>query len=166
MTTSRTPARVLIRERGTVQFDQMVGQLGNRVERASATLPQTPDDEALFSISGGRIMLTAIIGEVTVVIETQACDTKLKFNPTATGADQDLCGVLDITADAVGEMYTITGIVANAMRSDLLIGQAMTNHLILSEGDIEIDCAANNTGEVAWTLFYYPIDDDAIVEAA
>jgi len=140
--------------------------LGQRVDRASATLPQTTD-EALFTITGGQILLTALVGEVTVVIETQANNTKLKFNPTATGADQDLCAVLSITADAVGELYTISGTVADALRSDLLIGlPVLTNPLVLSEGDIELDCAASNTGEIKWTLFYIPIDDGASVAAA
>lgn len=144
---------------------QVIG--GLRVERATATLPQTTD-EALFTISGGRILLLALIGEVTVVIQTQANNTKLKFNPTAAGADQDLCAVLDITADPVGEIYTISGTVGDAMRSDLLIGLAslLAAPLLLSEGDIELNCAASNTGSVAWTLLYIPLDDGASVVAA
>ncbi len=143
-------------------------QLGTRVDRATATLPQTTDD-ALFTISGGRILLTAIVGEVTVVIETQANNTKLKLNPTATGADQDLCAVLDITADAVGELYTIDGTVGNALRSDLLIGLNSllgAGGMVLSEGDIELDCAASNTGSVGWSLWYLALDDGATVAAA
>ena len=142
--------------------------LGFRVDRATAALPQSTD-EALFTISGGRILLLAIVGEVTTVIQTQANNTKLKFNPTATGADQDLCAVLDITADAVGELYTIDGTVGNAMRSDLLIGLNSlygAGGLILSEGDIELDCAASNTGSVAWSMWYIPLDRGATVVAA
>ena len=136
--------------------------MGFRVEKATATLPQGVDG-TLFTISGGRVLLTSIVGEVTTVIETQANATKLKFNPDATGDDQDLCATLDITADDVGELYTITGIVANALRSDLLIGQGMTNPLILSEGLIELDCAASNTGSVKWTAWYVPLDDGAVL---
>lgn len=142
--------------------------LGLRVDRATAALPQTTDD-ALFTITGGRILLTSIVGEVTTVIQTQANNTKLKFNPTATGADQDLCAVLDITADPVGELYTIDGTVGNAMRSDLLIGLNSllgAGGMVLSEGDIELDCAASNTGSVAWTLTYIPLDTGAAVAAA
>ena len=147
---------------GTREAYSQIGGLGFRVDRATEALPQTTDG-ALFTITGGRVLLTQIIGEVTTVIQTQADNTKLKFNPTATGADQDLCAVLDITGDAVGELYTITGIAANAMRSDLLIGQGMTNPYILSEGDIEIDCAASNTGAVQWSMWYLPLDSGATV---
>lgn len=145
-----------------------LGGLGFRVDQPAATLPQTADT-ALFTITGGRVLLTAIIGEVTVVIQSQANNTKLKFNPTATGADQDLCAVLSITGDAVGELYTISGTVGDALRSDLLIGLNSllgAGGLILAEGDIELDCAASNTGEVGWSLWYYPLDLGATVAAA
>lgn len=139
---------------------------GIRIDRATDTLPQTAD-EALFTITGGRVLVVGLAGEVTTVIQTQANNTKVKFNPTATGADQDLCAVLDISADAVGELYTISGAVGDAMRSDLLIGNAMlTSPLLLSEGDIELDCAASNTGSVSWSLIYVPWDAGAEVAAA
>ena len=142
--------------------------LGRRVSRATAALPQTTD-EALFTIAGGQVLLTSLVGEVTTVIQTQANNTKLKFNPDATGADQDLCAVLSITADAVGELYTISGTVGDAMRSDLLIGLNSlfgAGGMVLSEGAIELDCAASNTGSVKWDLTYIPLDDGASVVAA
>lgn len=150
------------------QFNPVSRELttGIRVDRATDTLPQTAD-EALFTITTGRILLVGLVGEVTTVIEAQANNTKLKFNPTATGADQDLCAVLNITGDAVGELYTISGTVSDAMRSDLLIGNPMlSNPLVLSEGAIELDCAASNTGSVSWSIIYVPWDTDAEVVAA
>lgn len=139
---------------------------GILVERATATLPQSTDG-ALFTISGGRIVLVALVGEVTVAIENLTNNTKLKFNPTATGADQDLCAVLNIQNDAVGELYTISGTVGDAMRSDLLIGNSkLQESLVLSEGDIELDCANSRTGSVSWAIIYSPLDSDATVVAA
>jgi hypothetical protein len=140
--------------------------LGVRVQKSTAALPQTTDG-ALFTISGGQVAVVSLIGEVTTVIQSQANNTKLKFNPTATGADQDLCAVLSITADAVGELYTISGTVGDALRSDLLIGNGiLQDALVLSEGDIELDCAASNTGSVKWDLIYIPLDDGASVASA
>lgn len=138
--------------------------IGERVDRPTENLPQSTDT-ALFTITGGRVAVMLVVGEVTTVIQTQANNTKLKFNPTATGADQDLCAVLNISADPVGELYTIDGVVSNAMRSDLLIGSGglVANPLILSEGDIELDCAASNTGQVQWSIWYIPLDQDAKV---
>lgn len=144
-----------------------IGGLGFRVVRATSVLAQGTD-LSLFTISGGRVALMLILGEVTVAIQNQANATLLKLNPTATGADQDLCASLDIDNDAVGTIYTISGVVGDALRDDLLIaaGGLRAAPLILSEGILELECAASNTGSIQWTLFYLPIDTGAVIEAA
>ncbi|NUP23459.1 MAG: hypothetical protein HOZ81_46875, partial [Streptomyces sp.] len=87
--------------------------LGSKVDRTTAALPQTTQS-ALFTVAGGRVIITSIVGEVTTVIQTQANNTKIVSNPT-TGTDVDLCAVLDITADQVGCLYGITGLFSDAM---------------------------------------------------
>ena len=37
---------------------------------------------------------------------------------------------------------------------------------VLSEGDIELACAATNTGSVSWAIVYVALDADATVAAA
>ncbi len=139
--------------------------LGKKVERATATLPQSTA-AAIFTIATGRVLLTQIIGEVTTVIQTQANNTKLTANPTV-GTSVDICAVLSITADEVGCLYGITG-----LNTDALIGinagalPAQTRGVVLPAGTLDLDCAASNSGSVKWTLFYIPIDDGAYVEAA
>jgi hypothetical protein len=128
------------------------------LERPTANLPQTAD-VALFRITGGKIRVLSLIGEVTTVIQTQANNTKLKHNPVGVGSDVDLCAVLDITADAVGTYYSIVGVLATAMKSTSLwlvvpADNIAAAGLILGPGDIELDCAASNTGQVKWTLVY------------
>lgn len=131
-------------------------------ERAAAALPQTTD-VALFRITGGKVRIKSIIGEVTTVIQNQANNTKIKFNPSGTGSDVDLCAVLDISADAVGTLYSIVGVVATAMKSTTLWGVLPADNIpaegiILGPGDIELDCAASNTGAVKWTVEWEPVD--------
>jgi hypothetical protein len=133
----------------------------HHVARATATLPQTATD-VLYTITGGRILLVSIIGEVTTVIQTQANNTKLTFNPTATGSSTDICANLSTTADAVGTLYGITGTIANAMTENLLMAVDQGN-LILSEGTIDLTCASSNTGSVKWDMFYIPLDEGATV---
>ena len=141
--------------------------LGVLVTRATSGLPTAGNDLALFTITGGRILLVALAGEVTGAIQNQANATKLKLNPTATGLDQDLCATLDIENDAVGEQYSISGTVADAMRSDLLIENGkLQEPLILSEGDLELTCVATNSGSVQWDMVYVPWDAGATVAAA
>jgi len=133
-----------------------------RISRDTAALPQTTA-EALFTITGGRVLLANIVGEVTTVIQAQADNTKLVFNPTETGASTDICAVLNITAKAVGTLLSITGTVATALQSGLWLTTTMATPLILSEGTIDLDCAASNTGSVKWDIYYLPLDDGATV---
>lgn len=140
------------------------GKFGTVVTRATATLPQTTAG-ALFTVSG-IVAITQIIGEVTTVIQTQANNTKLTANPT-TGSPVDICAVLNISADEVGTLYGITG-----LNSDALIGinagalPGQTRPVFVNTGTIDLDCAASNTGSVAWTLYYMPIEAGASVVAA
>lgn len=139
-------------------------------QRATADLPQTAA-AAIFTIASGKIRVKGIYGEVTTVIQTQANATKLSHNPSGTGATVDLCATLDITADAVGTLYSITGTLATAMKSttlwlvvpaDDIAGQG----IVLGPGTIELNCAASNTGKVKWTLLYELVDAEAVVTAA
>ncbi len=139
--------------------------LGLRVDRATATLPQTTA-AAIFTIIGGTVAITGIVGEVTTVIQTQANDTKLTANPT-TGTSVDLCAALDITADEAGCLYGITGTPANALvGTNAGFGPLPAARLVINIGTIDLDCAASNTGSVKWSIFYIPLEDGAYIEAA
>jgi hypothetical protein len=138
------------------------------LERPTAAPPQTADG-ALFRITGGKIRVKGIYGEVTTAIGAVANATKLKHNPSGTGADVDLCGTLDITGDAVGQVYSITGTLATALKSTSLWLVAPADDiaapgLTLGPGDIELDCAGSSgTGSIKWTLVYENIDSGANV---
>lgn len=138
---------------------------GEKVERGAAGLPASTAG-ALFTVVGGRVAITQIVGEVTTEIQDQANNTKLTANPTV-GTSVDICDTLNIADDEVGCLYGITG-----LNTDNLIGinagalPAQTRDVVVNAGTIDLDCAATNTGEVKWTLFYVPIDDGAYVESA
>lgn len=144
-----------------------VGGLGIKVSKATSGLPATTT-KSLFTITGGLVLVTMILGEVTTVIQTQADNTKLSFDPTDTGTTQDICAVLDISADAVGTMYHISGTPADAMRDNLNFARGGLTGLplLLKPGAILLDCAATNTGSVKWDLWYLPVASGARVVAA
>jgi hypothetical protein len=138
---------------------------GNVVSRATAALPQTTQ-AALFTVTGGRVLVTSIVGEVTTVIQTQANNTKLVANPT-TGTDVDLCAVLSVSADEVGCLYGITGLFSDAMvGANAGATVVPRNPVVVPAGSIDLNCAASNTGSVKWILTYVPLDDGASVAAA
>lgn len=140
--------------------------LGDRVERAAATLPQTTAG-AIFNVTGGKVLITSIVGEVTTVIQTQANNTKLVANP-ATGTSVDMCAVLDISADEVGCLYGITGTPGDALvgtNAGLTVGMGKRG-VVVNIGTIDLSCAASSTGAIKWILHYIPLEDEAVVTAA
>ncbi len=138
--------------------------LRRRTERATAALPATTSG-ALFTISGGNIVVTQILGEVTTVIQNQACNTKLIHN-VETGTDQDLCAVLNIQADEVGTLYGVSGVFSEAMLGSGQAVTAQTRPFVLKPGTIDLNTAATNTGSVKWTLYWAPLDGTGFVAAA
>lgn len=140
-----------------------MGIYGLSVDRDADMLPQESTCP-LFNVIGGRVAITQIIGEVTTVIQTQANNTKLTATPTG-GTAVDLCANLNISADEVGTLYGITGTPANAMTgTGLIVKQAA--QVIVGEGTIDLVCAAENTGEVKWTVYYIAMDYGAYITAA
>jgi len=134
------------------------------VSRNAANLPQTTQT-AYFTVTG-RVLITQIVGEVTTVIQTQACDLDLWSNPTV-GADVALCAVNNITADAEGTVYTITGTLADALvatTSGAVKSQA--NAVLVTAGTIDLKAAASNSGATKWTLHYIPLDSGSSVTTA
>ena len=138
--------------------------VGIRVDRATGDLPASTTG-AIFTVSGGPVLLTFILGSVTTVIQTQACNYSLESDPTVAGSNVALCAVLDISAKAVGTYFTITGTLATAMSSGLaVIGQ--NTKLVVPAGSIVQKTSATNTGQVAWSMWYQPLVAGASVAAA
>jgi flavoprotein len=140
--------------------------LGTKVTKGTADTIDT-SAVSLFTVSGGRVLMTAIYGEVTTIIQAQATTTKLQFNPT-TGTTNDMCANLDINADEVGALYSITGTPGDAMlRSESGAVRNMTaNGMILDVGAIEQISGAASSGSIQWTMWYIPLDSNASVTAA
>lgn len=139
------------------------------VKRDAATVPASgAGQDPIFTVSGGQILLTGLIGEVTTVIGGTTPSLGITFNPTATGASTNICADTAITDDPVGTLWSITGTVADSIQTGLLlVNGLLQDPLVLSEGDIEIDTtAADTTGAAQWTLLYVPIDPGSAVAAA
>lgn len=143
--------------------------LGKEVAKATTTLPQGVA-VAQFTVAGGRVLVTSIVGEVTVQLGAVANNMKLISNPTV-GSDVDLCAVLEVNGDVVGSMYTITGVLATALKvnTEAVVPAADTlpnPGLIIPAGTIDLSCSASTTGETKWTIHYIPLDAGATIVAA
>lgn len=138
---------------------------GNRVARTTATLPATTT-QSIFTVTGGNVLVTAIVGIVTTSVQAQANAVKLVATPT-TGAVNDLCGTVDINGLAAGGLLGLTGLAADAMVKSTGGGVSnLRNPIVVAIGAIGFNTAATNTGAVSWTLMYVPLDNGASVAAA
>ena len=135
---------------------------GTKISKATGTL--ISGDISLFTVAGGRAVVTSLIGEVTVAV-TIANSSLIKLNPTV-AADTDLCAALDIgtTDTPIGHLLSITGTAADAMVRGAGVPM-LTSEIIVMEGVIEHESAGTD-GDVTWTLTYVPYDDGATIVAA
>ena len=165
-TTAISAANTLTLETNNVQVLNMAAGLDGvmAANRATAALPATTT-AAIFNVNG-RVKILSIVGEVTTVIQTQACNTKISFNPTGTGASTDLCANLDVTAAAVGSMFYPTGTFATAMVKAVFLARPMAEPVIVEDGTIDLTTSATNTGSVKWRIEYIPAGPGAFVSAA
>jgi len=135
---------------------------GIRVDRATAAMT----DASIFTITGGNILLTLLLGEVTTILENIANNTKLTATPTV-GTAVDICANLDTANIEVGGFLYITGTLANALaKSNAGASALQVTPIVVAPGVIAIDVAAAKSGSVKWSLWYVPLETGAYVTAA
>lgn len=139
--------------------------LGRMVSRDTATLPATATG-AIFNVTGGKVLITSICGEVTTGIQAQANAVKLVATPTV-GAVNDLSATVDVNGLAAGGLISITGLAADvAVKSTGGGISGLRNPVVVNTGAIGVNTAATNTGSVKWCVTYVALDDGASVSAA
>lgn len=154
----------------SVQNGQVVratsGFLVSRPSTASGNTPLATGPTNLFTITGGRILLVALIGTVTTAIQAQATTVKFISTPTA-GTAVDLSNATgDVNGKEVGATVVLgatlgsTAVVANAGAN--IVGQGK---FLLAAGNINVTFGAASTGAIKYDLVYVPIDPAATVAA-
>jgi len=144
-------------------------QLGQTTERETAVL--TAATVPIFTISGGRIKVTQIIGEITTAaIPVALTNVSLSATPTAgTGTARALCVATDLSGYAIGDLLGIDGVNTSTLLPPASSGviEAQTMGVIVKAGVINvISGAATTPGSIRWTLKWIPIDEGASVAAA
>jgi hypothetical protein len=140
--------------------------LGINVSRATSNLPATAALN-IFTVSGGRILIVSLVGEVTTIIQAQACTVKVTSTPTA-GTAVDLSAVsASISALEVGGRLTLPAAAATALvtgNAGGVIGSQAK--WVVGIGNISYTTSATNTGQIKWDLAYVPLDVGSQVVAA
>lgn len=148
------------------------GRFGTPVDRAAAADPQNVW-ENIFTIAGGLVFITSLIAVRTVIQAGGASNMQFRHSvgPTV------VCAAAAITGNAVGTIYTITGVFADALQiaaagipipGGLLGGTGdSVNGIIMAAGTIDVTMTAvAGTGSTRYICHYIPIDSGATVVAA
>lgn len=135
---------------------------GFKVERAAATLPAT-GTQTIFNVTGGRILLTTLVGES--VTATGATATTITVNAVGSinAITTALATATDFTSKTAGTEFAFSTLGGAAT-----VGGAFNqnNETVVTPGTIQLVTSATNTGTVKWTLMFIPLDDGATVTAA
>lgn len=132
-------------------------------------LPQSVTQN-IYTIAGGRILLVALFGEVTTVIQAQATTIKFTSTPTTGSAiDLNTATGSDLTGKEVGARVTPANPPASGTAA-VITNAGYTNleplHLVIPIGVISVTTVASSTGGLKYDLIYVPLDDGASVTAA
>lgn len=135
--------------------------LGATATKATGTLAAST--VPLFTISGGLVVVTSLIGVVTTAI-TVANSYKLQSNPT-TGTTVDITAATDLgtTDTPVGDLLTAQG--ASGMIRGGLAAVDSGAALVVPIGQIE-HVSAGTDGAITWYCTWYPYDTAGSLAAA
>lgn len=141
---------------------------GTQVNKTAVTLPATAT-LPIFTVSGGRIIVTSLVAEITTIVQAQTCLVKFLSTPT-TGSAVDLCiaTAADITGLEVGGKLTLPPAIATktviANAGAILLSPSRAD--LIAIGTIGFNTSATNTGALKFSMTYIPYDAGATVVAA
>lgn len=142
---------------------QRTNVYGTRVDRATAALPQSTT-ATLFTVAGGRVIITTLVAEVTTAIQAQANALQIFSISTTGSVTTNLGASFESNGLALGNLITVPGVPATALSSGSTAVQG--NEFITQPGLIRLTAAASNTGALRWTVTYIPLDSGATITAA
>jgi hypothetical protein len=152
------------------------GSLGFKEERAAAADPQAAW-QTIFTIAGGLVAITGLIGVRTVIQAGGASTMQFRHSVGPTVLDN---GAAVITGNAVGTIYVLTGDIADPIQvgaagvvvesGRLVPTSGMYGSLpmfIVGAGNVQVTMtAAAGTGSTRYIMTYIPLDTAATVVAA
>lgn len=140
-----------------------------QVSRPTLALPQTTTQQ-LFRVHNGRVLVQALIGEVTTVIQSTDPVCKISVSRLTNagvleGTAYDIASTLDMSSDEVGTMYGVEGD-GTALTSGNQVGGSLeltAREWVMQQGQIYLTTGASKTGAIKWDLWYQPLDPGAYV---
>lgn len=152
---------------------------GALVTGGAKTLPATTTGH-LFTVAGGRVIVTSITGTVSTVVQAQACTVSLGNTPTGGSAATASIAAASASVSglAVGASFgapafssgspaalAFTGASGVLPSADLGVRLDLGGICLVPAGTIDWTTSATNTGAVVWSVTYIPYDAGASVTA-
>lgn len=137
---------------------------GLKVDKATAVLPATAYG-ALYTVAGGRVLVTGLLGEFTVAADATATTVKVTGTPT-TGTAVDWTTATAVTSKEIGAQMTLPAAAGSALvvTNGGAGGQMqLKSPYVAAIGTIGITTSATNAGSAKWTIFYVPLDPGATI---
>jgi hypothetical protein len=142
--------------------------LGTLVNK-SWTLPASATTNTLYTVAGGAVLVTGLVGQVTTLIGSTATTVAVGAAPTVGTLDTD--GIATATAVTSAEKGTWIGVQASSgLGGALVVGTLAGSSAWLSTpftaytGTITATTSANaGAGVINWYLTYIPLDTGASV---
>ncbi len=142
--------------------------LGFRASRVATVLP-AGTTQNIFTISGGRVMVTAFVGEVTTACSATGTNLKVTSVPTV-GTAVDIAANLAVASFEKGAILIVEGDGTALIGTSAGAGFAPALNalpFVLPTGTIRIETSADNAaGATKWDVWYFPLDDGASIVSA
>lgn len=146
--------------------------MGIQVPRAAAVLPASTVSTPYWTVAGGLVYVTSIIGICTAAGDGSATTLLFSAVPTV-GAANNMCGASASLASAViGQLVSVDGtaittaLQAGGVTTGGNIG-GMAKPIVVGIGTINaLTANTNATLAYRWLLTYVPLDDGAYIVAA
>lgn len=143
--------------------------LGVSVPRAAAAMPANGVSTPYWTVAGGLVLVTSLVGIVTTVFEANATTLLFSAVPT-TGTATNMCGAsASLSGKEVGGLLSVDGTAITTALQSTNAGDIglMTKPIVVSPGTINaLTAVAENTGACRWLLTYIPLEEGASVVAA
>lgn len=153
---------------------------GALVTGGAKTLPASTSGD-IFTVTGGRVIVTSLTGVVSTAIQAQATTLSVGTKPTGgSSATATLCATADLNGKPVGTSLAVPLAKASALIVSGADGTVVWNGssggqgvaftagglALVPAGSIQVTTVATSTGAITWSVTYVPYDAGAVVAAA
>lgn len=151
-------------------------EFGNQVVKAAQTPPNSGSSATLFTVAGGMVLVTSLVGRVSTVLSGTTGAISLGATPTVGAAGAQVAGIAAATVVGGGEAGTVFAVAATIAGAPTTLANGgasgvagkspflAQSSFIVNAGIITVTTSvATMTGAIDWYLTYLPLDTGASV---